>query len=65
MRKQVSLFILLLSFTSTIAQTGAFKKILSEKSTVNKEVFYDQLIEFQKENVEFANVYFGDPNGSK
>ena len=58
MKKQVSLFILMLSCASAFAQTGAFKKILSEKSTVNKEVFYNQLIEFQKENVEFANVYY-------
>ena len=50
------LFIVCFFFSS--AQTSTFKKLLSEKGTVNKEVFYDQLVSFQKENVEFSNVYF-------
>jgi hypothetical protein len=58
MKKQALIFLLLLISVSVFSQTGAFKKILSEKSSVNKEVFYDQLIQFQKENVDFSNVYF-------
>lgn len=41
-----------------VGQTGAFKRIISEKSTVDRETFYDQLTQFQKENVEFGNVYY-------
>jgi len=39
------------------AQTGTYKKILSENSS-NLESLYDQLSQFQKENVEFGNVYY-------
>ncbi|WP_425390277.1 hypothetical protein [Ekhidna sp.] len=56
--KKHCIFLIFLIGTSAYAQTGAFKKIMNDRATVNKEVFYDQLIQFQKENVEFSNVYY-------
>ncbi|WP_436515131.1 hypothetical protein [Ekhidna sp. To15] len=57
--KRIITAILLLSFGLTcFAQTGAFKKLLSDRSNMDKEVFYDQLLQFQKSNVEFSNVYY-------
>ncbi len=51
--------IMLLCLTSvTQAQTGTFRKILNDRKSVDREVFYDQLLQFQKENVEFSNVYY-------
>lgn len=58
MKKQVSVIFFVIFCISAGAQMGPYKKILSERATVNKEVFYDQLIEFQKEYVDFSNVYF-------
>ncbi|WP_420316586.1 hypothetical protein [Ekhidna sp.] len=57
MKKHWIVLILITSISAS-AQTGAYKKIINERATVNKEVYYDQLIQFQKENVEFSNVYF-------
>lgn len=58
MRRGGITFILLFTGYFMVAQSSAFKKILSEQSTVGREVFYDQLLQFQKENVDFCNVYY-------
>ncbi|SNS99755.1 hypothetical protein SAMN05421640_1943 [Ekhidna lutea] len=58
MKKSLIIIFSICLIVSVSAQTGAFKKILSEKNEVDRSVFYDQLIAFQKENTEFANVYF-------
>ncbi|MEQ6167755.1 hypothetical protein AAOE16_11235 [Ekhidna sp. MALMAid0563] len=58
MKKSLTIILLLASVASSIGQTGAFRKIIKEKPTVDREIFYDQLIQFQQENVEFANVYY-------
>ncbi|WP_462252524.1 hypothetical protein [Ekhidna sp.] len=58
MKKGFLILILTLSASWGFGQTGAFKKILNDRSTVDREVFYDQLIQFQKENVSFSNVYY-------
>ncbi|MEP0985374.1 hypothetical protein [Ekhidna sp.] len=58
MKKAIHTLILMFVGSLCLAQTGAFKKILSDRSSVNREVFYDQLLQFQKENVDFSNVYY-------
>ncbi len=58
MKKIFYASVLMLSGTLCLSQTGTFKKILNDRSTVDREVFYDQLIQFQKENVAFSNVYY-------
>lgn len=58
MKKTLTSLFLLVSFASAFGQTGAFRKIIKEKSTVDRETFYDQLIQFQQEYVEFSNVYY-------
>ena len=58
MKKTFIIIFLLASVAYSFGQTGAFRKILKEKSTVDRETFYDQLIQFQQENVEFSNVYY-------
>lgn len=58
MKKSLTLLLLLASVAASFGQTGAFRKILKEKSTVDRETFFDQLIQFQQENVEFSNVYY-------
>ena len=58
MKRVFNIVLTLLFGYTSLAQTGAYRKILNEGSTVNREVFYDQLLQFQKENVEFCNVYY-------
>ncbi len=57
--KRIALAIAILFFGPwCLAQTGAYKKLLNDRSTMDREVFYDQLLQFQKQNVEFSNVYY-------
>ena len=58
MKKIFCIYFFLVGGFYSLAQTGAFKKILSDRATVDREVFFDQLAQFQKENVEFSNVYY-------
>lgn len=58
MKRTINTVILMILGIAGLAQTANFKKILNDRTSVDREVFYDQLIQFQKENVNFSNVYY-------
>lgn len=58
MKRAITATLLMCFAFVCLPQTGAYKKLLSDRSTMDREVFYDQLLQFQKANVEFSNVYY-------
>lgn len=40
------------------SQVSTFKKIMNEKDEVDREIFFSRLQSFQKEYIEFSNVYY-------
>ncbi len=58
MKILATLTFLFISITSGFAQSSEYKKLLAEKDVLDPEVYFTQLQEFQKANVQFANVYY-------
>lgn len=56
---KLATFILSVSFViGTTAQTAVYKRLMSDKQTMDPEVFFAQLKEFQALNKEYSNVYY-------
>lgn len=56
---KLQLTICTLFFTlNCFSQLAEYKRIMDEKESKNLETFYEELKAFQKQNVQFSNVYF-------